>query len=102
MPKKGINFYGKRPSKGRKIDTCPLLRTPMLYVRHNTKRRMTRIQGLRDMWKHERPTSVWGWRYDKEIAKMGCEKPRRRLIGFVRAFGKKHFFAGAYNGAEFD
>ena len=49
-----------------------------------------------------KPTSLFDWRYSRELARTARTKPSRSTIGVIRAFGCKHFFAGCYSGAEFD
>ena len=55
-------------------------------------------------WALEKPKREWPTsRADKEGRRDVCFKPSRRwAVGYVRAFVGPHFFAGCYDGAEFD
>ena len=54
-------------------------------------------------WALAKPKREWPKnRHDKEWQR-DCPKPTRRwAVGYVRAFVGPHFFAGCYDGAEFD
>ena len=55
-------------------------------------------------WALQKPEREWPTsRADKEWRRDVCFKPSRRwAVGYVRAFVGPHFFAGCYDGAEFD
>jgi hypothetical protein len=55
-------------------------------------------------WALQKPEREWPTsRADKEGRRDVCFKPSRRwAVGYVRAFVGPHFFAGCYDGAEFD
>ena len=47
-------------------------------------------------------TSVYAYKYELELERLSGKSNRRIPIGFIRAFGHKHYFAGCYAGAEND
>jgi len=52
--------------------------------------------------KRSKIASLFDWRYEKETERFVRVKPRRRSVGYIRAFVGPHFFAGCYVGAEND
>lgn len=47
-------------------------------------------------------TSLFIWRGNREMMKLGRTKPRRFTVGYIRAHIGPHYFAGCYHRAEFD
>ena len=56
----------------------------------------------RQPYKPDKCFSSWAVQWEKENQKYLRVKPRRRAVGYIRAFLGPHFFAGCYAGAEND
>jgi len=52
--------------------------------------------------KPDKCTSMLAVKWEKETQKFLRTKPRRRAVGWIRAFRGPHFFAGSHAGAEND
>ena len=49
------------------------------------------------------PSSMLAWRYEREFARMHRTKPRRTMVGMLRAMtDNPHLFHGAHFRAEYD
>jgi hypothetical protein len=56
----------------------------------------------RQPYKRPKIKSMFDFRYEKDMEQFTRVKPRRRSVGYIRAFVGPHFFAGCYVGAEND
>jgi len=59
------------------------------------------VKALKPYKRDLKRSSVYAYKYELELERLS-RRNRRVPVGFIRAFGHTHYFAGCYAGAEND
>jgi len=60
------------------------------------------VKSLKPYKRDLKRSSVYAYKYELELERFSGKRNRRLPVGFIRAFGHTHYFAGCYVGAEND